>query len=972
MTRLVAFRNGESFTLDAPDQKIELNFQIEDLQTPASRTAPFSLTFKLPFTKRNTDYFGYVQDVQVVDSAFDFSRKSQATLFDGGLEIMDGILQVTQVDLQTQEFECRFYSSLVDLYDSLRGKKWRDMWVDSAGNLDCPLDHTLNNQNVRAAWNGTNPSGIDPNLVPPGTIQYPLTDNGNHPVGDYVQPACYFDVWESGLQVGNLHPAIKVTWLLDAMFEYAGYTRTSDDFFNDTTVGNDKLFCIVGLHSRVVDTRTSFGFQASVSVDTNTSGNPNLVSQFLLVGWDTSTPPNYDPDDLFQTGTYLTLNLTGIYLLEFTISTADTLNGPWTSNLIAFDGITGDIMMTTAFSAGAADGDGGVTVIMQLTYTGTELVYFQIETAADAVFDVSMVYLDLFGNNGADGVLDFATIMGDEPLDAWLKGFVETYNLVLKIDEHTKEVTFFPYDEYTNSALNLDWTEKVDIDGPMDLLPATEYQKARLNLLPAETQDHRSVFYEATFGQRKGQFIYNAPNDFSTDETVINDFFGLMRLTYLKWFVNPYTGQAVDTSSFGLNTNLIISELWSSAQRLETDYESLPPLLCYYHGIQPTLDQGQTILLGGQDVTGILPLFTPVSGIEGDSTRISLEYALTAPDLVDTSVIGIPTSGLLETYWGNYIQQIYGSDARLLKCQLRLDPRDVYNLDFRDTITIKNQEFRLISLSNYVVGSVGMVNATLFKGSNKQLYDCELRATLLNDGLVRWRDNTGTTVPGNAICCSANGWNWFPDRQACKYISRRTADQYGLQYTYSGEAIARGGQGISEQGVRTVYENYLSGTLIEEKWEMIAQTVDANATFATGIVQAQREFYVGSNRTVNLTIDWLAVQTDGASRGQSASGEDVFLIDTVNNSSSKTSGNVYARGVAGLSVNIVEVDATSGTLFRVTCSGLSATNFDWFISITTQEYDQSLIAGGPIPSYAEFQDNDLYEFENGDQMEWNA
>lgn len=973
MTRLQAYRGELFFELDVPDQTIELNFQAEDFRSPGSRLAPFSLTFGLPFTYRNKSFFGFVDELSVQDSNFDMLQKTEARILDDGVEVLEGILQLKNIDLNKQLFNCSFYSVTVDFFQTIRGKRWRELWTDDLGNIDCPLDHTLNSTNVLAAWAGQNIPGTNVVDVPNGTIQYPLTDNGNAPFAGYQVRADALQRWggNEGLVPTNLHPAIKVGWLLDALFQYSGYTRTADDFFNDTTLNNDNLYIHVGLQSKTIDTRPSFGFQVTTILVTANIGFPE---SYLLTPWNTTSGSNYDPDDLWAGITYVTFNLVGTYVINVNIFNSQNLGGQWNSTFTAFTG-DGSQVIDYPFQMGQADNGTGVNFNIQIPFSGPpQLWFFSLTTQADANLTVTLTYLNLVGNTAVDGVLDFATIMGEEPLDKWVKGLVETYNLVLKIDEQNKQATFVPYDTFIQSGRSLDWTDRIDLDGEMKVYPATEYQKSRVKFLPAETNDHRSIYYTSLFGVRKGQFEYVAQNDFATGEHLINDFFGLARLTYLKWQTNPANGQTITTQG-EVNTPVIIRELWKSSASYETEYESLPPMLLYYHGNQSTV-----LTLGGVDypvqfadgtVFTAAPLMTPVSGIATDTNRISLEYALTAPDLADTTVIGNPTSGLLESYWGNYLQSIYGSGARVVECKMLLSPIDIYRLDFGDEIIIKNIAYRLLSINSYVVGQYAPVSVTLFKSARGNLYDCGLRPFVQNNGLVLWYDEDGFPTEGNALCCQGYGWDWDPFRRSCTVVSRRTVDTYGYDTGFASPGQRSNSLGICRESQRTVISNYLEGDIIEETWQMINSTTDENNTPAKTLALEQIDFLVGADRSCSVTVDWLAVQTSGSNKGDSSSGQEATLINTVSATSSAFSGSIYSRGATGLGVTILTSDGSDGSKWRINCAGLVGTNIDWFINVTVKEYDQGGLSVR-IPPYAAFQNLDIYEFQDGDEMEWNA
>jgi hypothetical protein len=1055
MTRLQTYRNGIAYELDAPDQSIELNFQSEDLRSPGSRLAPFSLTFGLPFTDRNKTFFGFVDELSLQDSGFNMLRKTEAKILDNGVEVLEGVLQLKNVDLRKQLFNCSFYSSTVDFFQTIRGKRWREIWTDALDNIDCPLDHTLNSTNVLSAWAEQNIAGTDPTLVPNGTIQYPLTDNGNAPFAGYQVRADALTRWggTEGLIPTNLHPAIKVTWLLDAMLQYAGYTRTAEDWFNNTLLNNDNLYVHVGLQSKTVDTRGSFGFRATTTVTTVGT------DEYLLTNFDTTTTPNYDPDGLFTSGTYVEFNLIGTYVIDVNIFNPNNQGGQWNSDFIAFNA-SGSEVITFPFVAGQADNGDGINLTINIPFSGSpELWYFAIETSLSATFIVTVEYVDLIGATAVDGVLDFATIMGEEPLDKWVKGLVETYNLVLKFDEQQKTATFIPYDDFVKSGRTLDWTDRIDVGGDMKMYPATEYQKSRVEFLPAETQDHRSIYFESLFGVRKGQYEYITRNDFATGVYKLNDFFGLARLTYLKWQTNPANGQTITTSG-EVSTSIIIRELWKSAASYETEYESLPPMLLYYHGIQSTLlDLGGTsydLKFADGTVFTYAPLMTPVSGVAADPIRISLEYAVTATDLANVDVIGNPTSGLFQTYWNNYIESIYGASSRILECKLLLSPIDIYRLDFGDEILIQNISYRLLAINNYVVGEYAPVSATLFKASQGNLYDCDLFPTIGPDGLITWQDEEqsgtitlasgqvsawlnsiailldlnatflddgiqygdtlthvltgetltvwaavaddqlklvptngsqtppewilpgesytitrGTPIPGNALCCQAYGWIWNETTGQCSAVGRRTRDTYGFNTGFASSGTRANSLGICQESARVIRSNYLEGDVIEERWEMIATTTDSNATAARTLQLEQIDFLVGAERTCNIQVTWMAVQTSGVNKGTATSGEEATLINTVSATSSAFPGTIYTRGATGLGVSILTSDGSDGSKWKINCSGLPGVNVDWFISVTAQEYDQSALNIDVYP-YAEFQDQDIYLFQDGDTMIWNA
>ena len=66
-----------------------------------------------------------------------------------------------------------------------------------------------------------------------------------------------------------------------------------------------------------------------------------------------------------------------------------------------------------------------------------------------------------------------------------------------------------------------------------------------------------------------------------------------------------------------------------------------------------------------------------------------------------------------------YIQNIYAPDARILEAYFSLQFADIYNFNFNDKIFIKDSYWRILSISDYVVGTTDTVKVTLIKQARK-------------------------------------------------------------------------------------------------------------------------------------------------------------------------------------------------------------------------------------------------------------
>ena len=471
---------------------------------------------------------------------------------------------------------------------------------------------------------------------------------------------------------------------------------------------------------------------------------------------------------------------------------------------------------------------------------------------------------------------------------------------------------------------------------------------------------------------RKGAYRYQSRNDFATEDLVVGDKFTLLRNTQLKGLWTNY-----GTVNTNVNTpNIVISELWSSFDGDRVTYEGMPNALCYHHGSQDLTDNPIVV---ASSVTSA-PLFTPYSGSGTDSNIFSLEYALSAPDFASSDVIGLAVNGLYDKFWYNYLQSLFSRDARVLKCQAYLSAIDINALDFSRYVNIQNVQYRIIAIDNYEVGTNGLCNLTtctltLFKRADGFLYDCSLTPTVNADGRVTWQDGAGAATSPTELCCVSYGYTWNAGNNTCSVHNNRSVDidsGDNGQDTGGGVVNRSSGESMSLTGnaARTFFSD-LTSSVTQEQWEMSAHTRFAVPLVAKTLV-GQTTFKIPPQRVLTVKVDWLCVVTDGTNKGSSSSGEEEFLLTTIDSSTSKSSGSIYSRGLSGYSVDLIVVNAIGGSTFQVQCTGAASSEHDWFLDVSTTMYDTGALKELQAFLVAEFQDDDTILFQDNDIMEFNV
>jgi hypothetical protein len=213
-------------TLDTYDDlDISLTYQIDDIENITLKKSSFSKTIILPGTPNNNEYFKNIYDVNIDISETSYNPKKalpvqvligDELIFQGNLQLLNIITNQKQVD-----------------YEIIIAGVFKNIMVGFAdyylSQLDLKeYDHYRSVSSIQQSWdNIININNPDPLLgiqSSQGTgYIYPITISGQNVV---TAP--------NGVKVFNafdLNPAVYVKTLIDKMFEFAGYSYTSN-FFN--------------------------------------------------------------------------------------------------------------------------------------------------------------------------------------------------------------------------------------------------------------------------------------------------------------------------------------------------------------------------------------------------------------------------------------------------------------------------------------------------------------------------------------------------------------------------------------------------------------------------------------------------------------------------------------------------------------------------------------------------------------------
>ena len=73
-----------------------------------------------------------------------------------------------------------------------------------------------------------------------------------------------------------------------------------------------------------------------------------------------------------------------------------------------------------------------------------------------------------------------------------------------------------------------------------------------------------------------------------------------------------------------------------------------------------------------------------------------------------------PPLNLYQNYWFNYINERYTAERVLIKCKAYLTETDIQGFSFADTITVQNQQYRVVKIE-YSAGRSGLAKLEMIK-----------------------------------------------------------------------------------------------------------------------------------------------------------------------------------------------------------------------------------------------------------------
>ena len=766
MIRLVALNQDTQTqtTLDLEGSpSIALNLAVAKPGETMQRHAPYSQTFRLPFTDRNNIFFAHFYEVTLTDGDFDPTQKTEVLLFEDGVQVIRGAMQLRAVRLMAETYEVNVLGDVADLFAEMGSKLLEAAFLDGDTfttdyNYDLTDANVINSQDL-------NQSISIGDQVPDGTIIIPLADHGlradQQPLvaqDDYG--ILNSDISAEGLFPDMLKPAIKLRVLVDLIIRTNGFYWESD-FFASDLFGD--LYMTLAPKTERAPTEPKFLFRAGLT----SSAAVGAQAVTTIVFNNDSTPADdfFDPDAVYST-------VTGSYLCPATanytfVSSGQVTNGG-TFQVITIRMVAGNSTLSSqnlVLDPAETQDFSFVATALLAANTAVEVQVWSSQVAAATVDSGTFQCL----SNGS-GQVDVVKSLPRIKQKDLMRDLCQRFNLVIEADpDNPQRLYIEPYADWIADGVDSYWTDKLDMDKERSLMPTSTIKSARITFGDKDSGDVGNAYIKATQGEVFGTYDQDIDDDFATGELKNNPVFA-------PYFVYPVATLQGDPTT--ILPELLIHRSYQK-DGVGVKPAGQPPKLFFVTGNVTT---SQSVYIGTTALTSYL-LCSPFSESPLDADTQSLYWNSTSlPFSVANALLAgasIPAIGLHQAYWAPYLADIYDADARVYEAHLYLTPSDIRNVRFNDRFHILGATYKLTEISGYQIGTGTSTLCKFLRDLDRSSFGaCTAVPTTSNaNGTVTFTDADGTTTtnPGQQ-CCEAFGYFYDATTSTCRWSNPATDD----------------------------------------------------------------------------------------------------------------------------------------------------------------------------------------------------
>ena len=275
MYRVDLYIDGQKADL-FQEESIEINLSTQNIKDISKVFGDFTQSFTIPASSANNKIFKHYYNVDVY-GGFNANIRVDAFIEVNNNLFRDGVLELESVQMkqgQPYAYSVGFYSNVTSLKDKFGEDKLIDLDLSA-------YDHTYNDTNIIAGLDnfvsGTSSSIIYPLISPVANWYYNSSGSDHTPSNIYYHSGHN----EHGVFYYDLKPAIKLQKVIDAIETKYGIEFNSD-FFDSADFGKLFMWCHRRAGYMFKDQPNGFPPQV-INFTTNNTGDYNLTTQKYTV-----------------------------------------------------------------------------------------------------------------------------------------------------------------------------------------------------------------------------------------------------------------------------------------------------------------------------------------------------------------------------------------------------------------------------------------------------------------------------------------------------------------------------------------------------------------------------------------------------------------------------------------------------------------------------------------------------------------
>jgi len=775
------------------NENISLNWSFNDIKDLAPR-GNYSRTFRIPFTQTNASIFGFIQENTFQFSGFNPKRKINASITVDTIPIIEGYVQFKAAytsNGEVSDLEIVFFGNTVNFFKTIGDADFKN-YIASELQNDYPFDVTF--------------STIDA-IEFDDVVKFGLTDRGNNWIGNsystdgrsiYLNP---FDsaeaLYQKAIKVNELTPFVWARYIFNKIFALSGFELNEDES-QTLTLQLDKMYIpftsennfitMIGGNGDTAVFRVEGGID-NIAFDSNDFTTVTLADggTIYIYTIPAMTVVN-DPGNNVSGLNVYTVPFTGNYIINGSLNILEDFTAPPPPII---DGMSAGFLITNTngdkFITPSTDGNnylfgiGGIGINntngrVSLGENETSQYFLEVGTTVEMVLwfnqppnipagvltlnDTSIETTIPYSYPSNMECVSVSKTLGN-PIDwsanapvmkcsEFMSSLFKMFNLVVIPDDiNPKLLTLKPIMEYLSQGNVKDWSNKIDISKDITLTSTADYQAAKNIWTYKQSNDYLNNIYNSQGNRVYGRLeLVDAENDFATNDSKIETLF----------FSTP--------CALINNTNLAIPKFINDSG----SYVNPGSRILYKTNDEIKLDMYDNE--NGTYPSRFFKLFNHYTSNEPTLADEDLNFGQEVPLQYIQS---IPYKTIYQRYWNDYIADIYAPDARIIEAFFALDFADIYQFKFNDKIFIKDAYYRILDISDYVVGMQDSVKVKLIKMVSATP-DClgVPDSVIDTSGYINFVDSEGNKITSTQACCDRFGYIWIDPQCYAKIPDGKT------------------------------------------------------------------------------------------------------------------------------------------------------------------------------------------------------